>query len=430
MRNELTKTKEKMLVLLYTEKCIPASQLDLYCEYLMQTKNIEIGRTYLYRILRELISMRYVERIKVGYQQKGVTIKSFENPHGYKIKNIYRLTVRGRRYVEAKEELGLKLNEVKKELEKENSGTSTSETLFERKKELIQENSEAEGFVLRSAMENERTVRLLKTDLFGKVCEASSLLPIKFIDNDEMKKGIINKGTFSSKCTGAIKCVDKEGHNHLMPIYNLGGSISAQSKKTERKMKIELENKYRAIIEEEIILGENYETLVQNIKTLIARRQAKQKQKITKKPKTLIIENDTSHRTTKYYHNIGVDGVNQMEIYNIPKEVRKQYYYQRLSKDAKLNKYFTDKSIKNAENSTIFSAITPSENIYVGYEINVEEIVMLISQIFNTSKKQSKKIIIICQKSQKELYDKIFNSETFAKSKAPNVEILTTEYYI
>ena len=94
MRNEITAMKLKIMQVLYVEKCIPSSQIELYAMYL-RTKGIQIGPSYLYRILRELITVGYAERIRVGYQQKGVSIKSLEGKSGYKIKNIYRLNGSG-----------------------------------------------------------------------------------------------------------------------------------------------------------------------------------------------------------------------------------------------------------------------------------------------------------------------------------------------
>ena len=51
MRNEITAMKLKIMQVLYVEKCIPSSQIELYAMYL-RTKGIQIGPTYLYRILR------------------------------------------------------------------------------------------------------------------------------------------------------------------------------------------------------------------------------------------------------------------------------------------------------------------------------------------------------------------------------------------
>lgn len=496
MRNEITKLKRKILVLLYTEKCIPASQIPLYCEYLERVKQIKASPTYLYRILRELTAMNYIERIKMGYQQKGIAIESYEHESGYKIKNIYRLTQKGKRYVEEQEEILLgkeKISEACAEIKKETDEVlPTYATLEERKEKMIEEGFKANSLdsetdtlseasadkkqteqteqtptarlTLRTAIENERTVRLIKAELFGKVsearytCEATTACKtttackanktctpkradrIKFRTNDEMRTGIKNKGTYSSKAMGVVEILTTTSPPKIMPIYNLGGSVSSQSKKTERKMKAEIENKYDTKIDEEIILGENYETLVQNLKAKIMRKRAKKKSrennqgsKYQRRAKSLLIDKDQSHPTTKYYHTLNANGVSKMEIHFIPKEIRKMYYQELLKQDNKTKKYFTAESIEAAKYSTIYSSVTESENIYIGYEENINELVSLIEQTFD-NKTDKKKLVIICQDEQKELYEKIFKTETFKTEKAEKaeenkVEIITTEYY-
>lgn len=511
MRNEITKLKRKILVLLYTEKCIPASQIPLYCEYLERVKQIKASPTYLYRILRELTAMNYIERIKMGYQQKGIAIESYEHESGYKIKNIYRLTQKGKRYVEEQEEILLgkeKISEACAKIKKENDEVlptyatytkhPTYATLEERKEKMIEEGFKANSLdgeaeynsetvfdsetntlseasadkkqteqteqtptarlTLRTAIENERTVRLIKAELFGKVsearytCEATTACKanktctpkradqIKFRTNDEMRTGIKNKGTYSSKAMGVVEILTTTSPPNIMPIYNLGGSVSSQSKKTERKMKAEIENKYDTKIDEEIILGENYETLVQNLKAKIMRKRAKKKSrennqgsKYQRRAKSLLIDKDQSHPTTKYYHTLNTNGVSKMEIHFIPKEIRKMYYQELLKHDKRTERYFTAESIEAAKYSTIYSSVTESENIYIGYEENINELVSLIEQTFD-NKADKKKLVIICQENQKELYEKIFKTETFKTEKAEKteenkVEIITTEYY-
>ena len=523
MRNEITKLKRKILVLLYTEKCIPASQIPLYCEYLERVKQIKASPTYLYRILRELTAMNYIERIKMGYQQKGIAIESYEHESGYKIKNIYRLTQKGKRYVEEQEEILLgkeKISEACAEIKKENDEVlPTYATLEERKEKMIEEGFKANSLdgeaeynsgtvfdgetdtlseasadkkqteqteqaptarlTLRTAIENERTVRLIKAELFGKVsearytCEATTACEaneackattvcetttackanktctpkradqIKFRTNDEMRTGIKNKGTYSSKAMGVVEILTTTSPPKIMPIYNLGGSVSSQSKKTERKMKAEIENKYDTKIDEEIILGENYETLVQNLKAKIMRKRAKKKSrennqgsKYQRRAKSLLIDKDQSHPTTKYYHTLNTNGVSKMEIHFIPKEIRKMYYQELLKHDKRTERYFTAESIEAAKYSTIYSSVTESENIYIGYEENINELVSLIEQTFD-NKTDKKELVIICQENQKELYEKIFKTGTFKiektekaeKTEENKVEIITTEYY-
>ena len=448
----------------------------------------------------------------MGYQQKGIAIESYEHESGYKIKNIYRLTQKGKRYVEEQEEILLgkeKISEACAEIKKENDEVqptylthSAYATLEERKEKMIEEGfkansldseadklSEADTFseasadkkqteqtkqaqqtptarlTLRTAIENERTVRLIKAELFGKVskarytcetntaCETNEVCEtttkadrIKFRTNDEMRTGIKNKGTYSSKAMGVVEILTTTSPPKIMPIYNLGGSVSSQSKKTERKMKAEIENKYDTKIDEEIILGENYETLVQNLKAKINRKRAKKKSrennqtsKYQRRAKSLLIDKDQSHPTTKYYHTLNTNGVSKMEIHFIPKEIRKMYYQELLKNDKRTERYFTTESIEAAKYSTIYSSVTESENIYVGYEENINELVSLIEQTFD-NKTDKKELVIICQEGQKELYEKIFNTGTFKpektektekaeKEKQPKVEIITTEYY-
>ena len=466
----------------------------------------------------------------MGYQQKGIAIESYEHESGYKIKNIYRLTQKGKRYVEEQEEILLgkeKISEACAEIKKENDEVpptylthSAYATLEERKEKMIEEgfkansldseadklsetvfNSEADTFseasadkkqteqteqaqqmptarlTLRTAIENERTVRLVKAELFGKVsearytceantvCEANEICEtntayetnevcetttkadrIKFRTNDEMRTGIKNKGTYSSKAMGVVEILTTTSPPKIMPIYNLGGSVSSQSKKTERKMKAEIENKYDTKIDEEIILGENYETLVQNLKAKINRKRAKKKSrennqtsKYQRRAKSLLIDKDQSHPTTKYYHTLNTNGVSKMEIHFVPKEIRKMYYQELLKNDNRTKRYFTTESIEAAKYSTIYFSVTKSENIYVGYEENINELVSLIEQTFD-NKTDKKELVIICQEGQKELYEKIFNTGTFKpektektekaeKEKQPKVEIITTEYY-
>lgn len=438
MRNEMTETKLKILQVLYVEQCIPSSQIRLYSIYL-RSKGIQVGPTYLYRILRELVTVKYVERIRVGYQQKGVSIKSLEGKSGYKIKNIYRLTAAGRHYVEDE---GLILNqELCRDLYKELEGEDTSEDNLVMLKENLVDgdgDSEAErektgtrkstGFVLQSALNNERTVRLLKTELFGKVSEIiSDNNSTTYISNENLRSQIKNKGALASKITGLIQICDVESNTHFLPIYNLGGSVGSQSKKTERKMKAEIENKYNTVISEEIVLGENYETLLYNVETYILRKQAR-KNKTTsgRKARALMIEPDAAHITTKYFHCIDVNGVEQMQVYKIPKEVRKTYYQQRLKEDFSLKEYFDTEAIQRANESELFSSITDTENVYVGYEVNIDDLVQLVSVMYdrNTSKK---KLLVVCQESQKVLYEMLFK---MADVEDCDARIITTPYYI
>lgn len=456
MRNEITAMKLKIMQVLYVEKCIPSSQIELYAMYL-QTKGIQIGPTYLYRILRELITVKYVERIRVGYQQKGVSIKSLEGKSGYKIKNIYRLTAAGRHYIESEdltilnkelredmcEELDIRLKEgqVKQgnRERKKCEANGEKENLIILKGNLVGDTEKAEpstekasgqvakesaGFVMQSALNNERAVRLIKTELFGKVSEIGRE-NVKYISNEKLRSSIKNKGALASKITGLMQIRDAESNTHFLPIYNLGGSVGSQSKKTERKMKSEIENKYNTEISEEILLGENYETLLYNIETLLTRKQAKRKDGSNgRRIKSLMIEPDEAHYTVKYYHNIDINGTEQMGIYNIPQKVRRAYYQQRLREEQETKRYFSREAIEMASGS-IYSAKTETENVYVGYELNIGELVQLMT-LMNGTAGERKKIIIICQESQRSLYEKL----TKRVGVEEDTKIIATPYYI
>lgn len=448
MRNEITAMKLKIMQVLYVEKCIPSSQIELYAMYL-RTKGIQIGPSYLYRILRELITVGYAERIRVGYQQKGVSIKSLEGKSGYKIKNIYRLTAAGRHYIESEdltilnkelredmcEELDIRLKEG--QVEQGNRESEKSEANEEKENLIIlkgnlvgdtekasgQVAKESTGFVLQSALKNERAVRLMKTELLGKVSEIGRK-NIKYISNENLRSSIKNKGALASKITGLMQIRDAESNAHFLPIYNLGGSVGAQSKKTERKMKAEIENKYNTEISEEILLGENYETLLYNIETLLTRKRAKREDGENRRIKALMIETDEAHHTSKHYHNIDVSGAKQMEIYTIPQEMRRVYYQQRLREEQETKRYFSREAIERASGS-IYSAKTDAENVYVGYEVNIGELVQFMTQM-NETAGERKKTIIICQESQRSLYEKL----TKRVGVEEDTKIIATPYYI
>lgn len=282
---------------------------------------------------------------------------------------------------------------------------------------------ESTGFVLQSALKNERAVRLMKTELLGKVSEIGRK-NIKYISNENLRSSIKNKGALASKITGLMQIRDAESNAHFLPIYNLGGSVGAQSKKTERKMKAEIENKYNTEISEEILLGENYETLLYNIETLLTRKRAKREDGENRRIKALMIETDEAHHTSKHYHNIDVSGAKQMEIYTIPQEMRRVYYQQRLREEQEAKRYFSREAIERASGS-IYSAKTEAENVYVGYEVNIGELVQFMTQM-NETAGERKKTIIICQESQRSLYEKL----TKRVGVEEDTKIIATPYYI
>ena len=247
---------------------------------------------------------------------------------------------------------------------------------------------------------------------------------IKYISNENLRSSIKNKGALASKITGLMQIRDAESNAHFLPIYNLGGSVGAQSKKTERKMKAEIENKYNTEISEEILLGENYETLLYNIETLLTRKRAKREDGENRRIKALMIETDEAHHTSKHYHNIDVSGAKQMEIYTIPQEMRRVYYQQRLREEQETKRYFNREAIERASGS-IYSAKTEAENVYVGYEVNIGELVQFMTQM-NEAAGERKKIIIICQESQRSLYEKL----TKRVGVEEDTKIIATPYYI
>ena len=408
MRNEITAMKLKIMQVLYVEKCIPSSQIELYAMYL-RTKGIQIGPSYLYRILRELITVGYAERIRVGYQQKGVSIKSLEGKSGYKIKNIYRLTAAGRHYIESEdltilnkelredmcEELDIRLKEGQveqgnRESEK-NEANEEKENLIILKGNLVgdtekasgQVAKESTGFVLQSALKNERAVRLMKTELLGKVSEIGRK-NIKYISNENLRSSIKNKGALASKATGLMQIRDAESNAHFLPVYNLGGSVGA----------------------------------------LLTRKRAKREDGENRRIKALMIETDEAHHTSKHYHNIDVSGAKQMEIYTIPQEMRRVYYQQRLREEQETKRYFSREAIERASGS-IYSAKTEAENVYVGYEVNIGELVQFMTQM-NEAAGERKKTIIICQESQRSLYEKL----TKRVGVEEDTKIIATPYYI
>ena len=113
-----------------------------------------------------------------------------------------------------------------------------------------------------------------------------------------------------------------------------------------------------------------------------------------------------------------------MEIYTIPQEMRRVYYQQRLREEQETKRYFNREAIERA-NGSIYSAKTEAENVYVGYEVNIGELVQFMTQM-NETAGERKKIIIICQESQRSLYEKL----TKRVGVEEDTKIIATPYYI
>lgn len=74
---------------------------------------------------------------------------------------------------------------------------------------------------------------------------------------------------------------------------------------------------------------------------------------------------------------------------------------------------------------SIYSAKTEAENVYVGYEVNIGELVQFMTQM-NETAGERKKTIIICQESQRSLYEKL----TKRVGVEEDTKIIATPYYI
>lgn len=419
MRQQIA--KRNILIALYEDKAIPTNNLDLYSHYLKYQKGIEIGPQYLYRVLRELITARLVERIAMGTQKRECVQYNYENKHRRKIKNIYRLTHYGQIYVETEY---LYVSGTSEGTESKQQGKY--EEYINEMQELEDTNegflrSEGQRLTKKNYFLEERYVRLLKTKIFSEVCAAEK--NIEYIGIQTLRSKITDKGTLQSRLCGLLKVVQSEAEN-VIPVTCVGGCVVKQKGTTEIKMRSEINRIYKTRINEEIILGENYEVLKQYIYA-----------KNEKSPLynyQLITDGDGVYNPIKYYHPINLCGVAQTKNYETPYEYRNEYFYTRLCEMGICREYFTKEGIKNAKRSSVFSSITSEADIYIGYEMNIQELTTLYKIMYpekSTEVISNKKLIIVCQKDQEEFYKEMFKDNE-ANSTVKEIDIITTKEFI
>lgn len=425
MSQQISKKKQAILTTLYRKQIILTFNLPLYAEYLRYTEGIAIGSSYLDRALRELMHDGYVEKIKVGYNAAQKT-KSFERDTGRKTKNVYRLTRIGRNYVE----------EYLLSLKKENTEPSTNEVMksgeaniesFVGDEELCEELGETgrgTSLLRYDAVTDERTVRVLKTEIFGTVV-AHRGIGITFYKNEEFRKGIKHKGTFSSKMAGLFLIENLFGEKKCIPIYNTGGYITLQRVKTETRMREELRKKYGYKVQEEIVLGDSQNILYESIRAILKREYMQRKFDQYENASPLLIE--TAPNVKKYFHENSEAGIEQMKIYSIPLENRREYFREKLKEQDRFESLFTETSVAASANDYLFDAITETAYVYVGYELEIERMKNLYARMEATAMNiYDKGLIIICSKAQEGIYAKLFKD---TKSREMQfLKILTTEW--
>lgn len=375
MQNSITKTKHNILLALYQNQIMPCDNLAMCAKYLHITGQAEVGSVYLERILRELITEEYVERIKIGYNAMP-RVKSFERRTGRKPKNVYRLTRSGTFYVE----MYYRLQKIP--------------TLCQ------------SPILHRVPIRDERTIRVMKTEIFGTVCgEAHQNL--SFQANEELRKGIENKGALSSKIAGTFLVEDLFHQQRVLPIFNTAGYITSQVEKTERKMRDEIEKKYGLPVEEEIILGDSWLVLEESIRILAKRDLTRREGKGTEEVAPLLIEPDV--HTKKYFHKYGEAGVKQMRVYQIPKEHRREYYREKLKALSEFEELYTDEAVATGRTDYLFDAVTDTAYVYVGYEVDIYRVKNLYERMDATTMNAfDKGLVIICSEAQKEFYENLF----------------------
>lgn len=422
----ISKKKQTILMTLYQKRIILTYNLPLYAEYLKYTEGQTIGGSYLDRALRELIHDGYVEKIKIGYNAVQKT-KCFERDTGRKVKNVYRLTRSGRNYVE----------EYLLEIKENNVGPSLSEaTEQKKKKEFFDSNEELCEELGKSGrgkslvpilrydtVTDERTLRVLQTEIFGTVV-AGREKGITFYRNEEFRKGIKHKGTIGSRVTGVFLIENLLEETQCIPIYNTGGYITLQRTKTESRMRDELRKKYGYKVQEEIVLGDSQNVLYESIRVLLKREYASREYEKYESASPLIIE--TSPKVKKYFHENSEAGIEQMKIYRIPSENRREYFREKLKERDEFKNLFTKTNVTASENDILFDAISKTAYVYVGYELEIERIKSLYSRMRATAMNvYDKGLIIICSKTQKKIYTKLFKD---TKSREMQfLKILTTE---
>lgn len=424
MSQHISKKKQLLLALLYQKQIILAFNLPLYAEYLQYTEKITIGSSYLDRALRELMHDGYVEKIKIGYNAVQKT-KSFERNTGRKTKNVYRLTRIGRNYVKeylldlTNENTELSTNEVTKHDEVDIESMVSGEEL----REEIGEAGRGTSLLRYDTVTDERTIRVLKTEIFGTVAAHREIGTI-FYKNEEFRKGIKHKGTFSSKMAGMFLIENLFGEKECIPIYNTGGYITLQKTKTESRMREELRKKYGYEVQEEIVLGDSQNILYESIRAILKREYMQRKFDQYENVSPLLIE--TSPNVKKYFHENGEVGIEQMKIYRIPLENRREYFREKLKEQNKFEELFKEANVAASANDYLFDAISETAYVYVGYELEIERVKNLYARMKGTAMNiYDKGLIIICSKSQEKIYIKLFK-DTKARE-MQFLKILTTE---
>ena len=392
MSKRISKTKRLIMIILYKEQILLSYNISLLAEYLQYTYGVKIGSSYLDRAMRELIKSRYVEKIKIGYNAlPSANLKCYEKDTFRKTKNVYRLTRGGIAYVE--EMIG----------EQESNRARTS---------LIRYDPAID----------ERTIRVFKTNIFG-TAEMNREPRNTFISNDELRVGIKNKSALGSKVTGMFIVKDYDEREKYIPVYNTGGYLTLQHTKTEKRMTEELHKKY-GDIEEGIVLGDSWLVFSESIKTLAKRERMRRENNQQDVVSPLIIESEP--RDTKYFHENSEAGLEQMRIYQIPRETRREYFREKLKEKEEYQKLFTKSSVAAGRTDYLFDAITDDAYVFVGYEMDIDRVKNLYERMEATAMNTyDKGLIIICSEAQRELYERLFKETKTREMQF--LKILTTE---
>jgi len=402
--------KRIILIHLYYGNIIPSNNLELYCKYLYHTYGTQIGSQYLYRVLRELITAGLVERVRVGVQRKGIKRKSYENKYGNKIKNIYRITSQGRAY--AKREYYIPGNPDDREA---NFDTGFFQNLDGTKHYVFEE----------------RMLRKYKTKIFADVCSKEKILheELKYVSSDDFKKKIESKTIKGSRVSGLfeLKSFDIAKQKEVVkpvPIICVNGCILSQNATRETRTLDEISSLYGEKVEEEIILGDNYEVLKQYILSEIYSNLMFVVNFVTEP----VCELDRN----KYFHTLDLTGVSQMKNFDVPKRLRLKYQISELKKKGVIKEYLSDNGIKAAESTKIFASVTDDALVYIGYELDIRSLVILYRSVFELNTAvgyEDKKLIIVCQKNQAEFFKELFQDRT-EEATVKDIQIITTEKFI
>lgn len=412
MRNSITKTKRMILSTLYHEQVILNYNFPLCVEYLQHKYGIKTSVSYLDRAMRELIKAGYIERIKTGYNAIP-NPECFERKTKRKTKNVYRLTRMGFNYIE---------KTILKQ-ESKTTGNPVGGNPVENTSEENEGEKKWEPLLKYDAFRDERTLRILKTKIFGTVVKNRNK-DFSFENNEELREGIENKGATGSKVTGTFLMEDLLKQPKCIPVYNTGGYVSNQQWKVERKMCEELRKKYGIKIEEEIVLGDSWLVFAESVKALAKRERTRRESDQQDVFLPLIIESEPYH--TKYFHENSEAGIEQMKIYRIPQENRREYFREKLKENKEYKKLFTKSSVAAGKNDYLFDAITSNAYVFVGYEMDIERIKNLYERMDATAMNAyDRGLIIICSKAQEELYTLLFKDTRTREMQF--LKILTTE---